>query len=90
VFYVHKNIAEDRYILVKPVAGDIVTKIQDFYLLPFISIFIYVFLTSYLKIFLFYDYSDELLTHLTVPPVIEFVQIINRRLYQLIRRIIYF
>jgi len=43
VFYVRKNIAEDRYILLKPVAGDIVTKIQDFYLLPHLYIYLRVF-----------------------------------------------
>lgn len=55
VFYVRKNIAEDRYILLKPAAGNIVTKIQDTFIYYLISISTYVFLTSHLKIFLFYD-----------------------------------
>lgn len=58
VFYVRKNTAEDRYILLKPAAGDITTKIQDTFIYYLISVSIYVFLISHLKIFLFHDYSE--------------------------------
>lgn len=37
MFYVCKNIAEDRYILLKPAAKDIATKIQDTFIYYLIS-----------------------------------------------------
>lgn len=42
MFYVRKNIAEDRYILLKLAAEDIAAMIQDTFIYYLISVFIYV------------------------------------------------
>lgn len=42
-FYERKNITEDRYILLKPAAGDMAMKIQETYLLPHLYIYLCVF-----------------------------------------------
>lgn len=40
VFYVRKNVAEDRYVLPKPAAGDMATKIRDIFIYHFIRIYL--------------------------------------------------